>query len=718
MGLDECLGDGEAEAGPAAATILAEHLEDAFALLAGDAGTLVADCDLDPCPSAPRGGPRRHANGAVVGREPFRVLQHVRQDLAHEDVVEVEQGQVARRVDLDAAGRHQAAQRRQRFGDEFVEANRDRPQFQRTGLNAGHVEEVGHEPGQAVRLQLDELEELGPVVRPQMGVDLAQARHGCLDGGERCPQVVRGRAHESAAPAVDLLEEARSQRLLAQLCAIDGERRLVGESAEQAPLPLADLHVLEHEHADGPVAGHQSHRYPAGAGLADQPEGFGLAPARGDGGHVRVRQGLARGGGDAEHLASRRRVPCFVREHERRPARREHALHGVGYVHQQLREGEIADERLRQFEHPLRLGGPLQRLLTCAALLGDDLGHDQYDGDVDDEGDPVLGRAHRQGVVRRQEEEVVKEEAAQRADGTRKESADHHPQQGRQDEGQRRDGDAQVIPKGEQHCQDHAQTGQGDRDTEDRTLVRSLGDQLAWRHVVHSFPSVGGSFECTDAMKGTSQSEVAMSSNSGEDEGVRPTGKFRVYLGAAAGVGKTCAMLDEGWRRFQRGADVVVGFVETHKRPYTMEQIRDLPVVARKQVEYRDAAWEEMDVDAVHRAQARGRADRRAGPHQRAGVGPAREAMGGRPRNPRCGHRRHHDREHPAHRVPGGCRRADHWCRRARAGARLGGAAGRPARADRLLGRPAAATDAARQHLPGGQGAVGAERVLPGRESW
>ena len=72
-----------------------------------------------------------------------------------------------------------------------------------------------------------------------------------------------------------------------------------------------------------------------------------------------------------------------------------------------------------------------------------------------------------------------------------------------------------------------------------------------------------------------------------------------MYLGAAAGVGKTCAMLDEGWRRFQRGADVVVGFVETHKRPYTMEQIRDLPVVPRKQVDYRDSEWEEMDVDAV-----------------------------------------------------------------------------------------------------------------------
>ncbi len=80
---------------------------------------------------------------------------------------------------------------------------------------------------------------------------------------------------------------------------------------------------------------------------------------------------------------------------------------------------------------------------------------------------------------------------------------------------------------------------------------------------------------------------------------VRPAGRFRVYLGAAAGVGKTCAMLDEGWRRFQRGTDVVVGFVETHGRSYTIEQLRTLPVVPRKQVEYRGSSWEELDLTAV-----------------------------------------------------------------------------------------------------------------------
>ena len=83
------------------------------------------------------------------------------------------------------------------------------------------------------------------------------------------------------------------------------------------------------------------------------------------------------------------------------------------------------------------------------------------------------------------------------------------------------------------------------------------------------------------------------------DEIVEPAGKFRVYLGAVAGVGKTWAMLDEGWRRFKRGSDVVIGFVETHGRELTAKQIRDLPAVPRKVVDYRGTTFEEMDLEAV-----------------------------------------------------------------------------------------------------------------------
>ena len=84
-----------------------------------------------------------------------------------------------------------------------------------------------------------------------------------------------------------------------------------------------------------------------------------------------------------------------------------------------------------------------------------------------------------------------------------------------------------------------------------------------------------------------------------ERDAVGPTGRFRIYMGAVAGVGKTFAMLDEGWRRYHRGADVVVGFVETHGRPRTAELIRDLEVVPRKVVDYRGSQFEEMDLEAV-----------------------------------------------------------------------------------------------------------------------
>src|SRR5438309_9356465 len=76
-------------------------------------------------------------------------------------------------------------------------------------------------------------------------------------------------------------------------------------------------------------------------------------------------------------------------------------------------------------------------------------------------------------------------------------------------------------------------------------------------------------------------------------------GVLRIYLGAAPGVGKTFAMLNEGWRAKERGTDIVIGYVETHGREHTAEQIRDLEVIPRKQLEYRGTTFEEMDVDAV-----------------------------------------------------------------------------------------------------------------------
>ena len=82
-------------------------------------------------------------------------------------------------------------------------------------------------------------------------------------------------------------------------------------------------------------------------------------------------------------------------------------------------------------------------------------------------------------------------------------------------------------------------------------------------------------------------------------------GTLRIYLGAAPGVGKTFAMLNEGRRRSDRGTDVVVAFVETHRRPATAAQVGTLEVVPRRRFDYRGTEFEEMDLEAVLARQPR-----------------------------------------------------------------------------------------------------------------
>jgi two-component system sensor histidine kinase KdpD len=76
-------------------------------------------------------------------------------------------------------------------------------------------------------------------------------------------------------------------------------------------------------------------------------------------------------------------------------------------------------------------------------------------------------------------------------------------------------------------------------------------------------------------------------------------GRLKVYLGMAAGVGKTMRMLDDAHSMRRAGIDVVVGFVETHGRADTAERIGDLEVIARRRVSYRDVTLEEMDLAAI-----------------------------------------------------------------------------------------------------------------------
>ncbi|MFH0803301.1 MAG: sensor histidine kinase KdpD [bacterium] len=76
-------------------------------------------------------------------------------------------------------------------------------------------------------------------------------------------------------------------------------------------------------------------------------------------------------------------------------------------------------------------------------------------------------------------------------------------------------------------------------------------------------------------------------------------GRLTIFLGAAAGVGKTFAMLEAAHERINEGVDLVVGWVETHGRPETGALLEGLPAVPLKSLEYRDHTYHEMDLDAL-----------------------------------------------------------------------------------------------------------------------
>ena len=76
-------------------------------------------------------------------------------------------------------------------------------------------------------------------------------------------------------------------------------------------------------------------------------------------------------------------------------------------------------------------------------------------------------------------------------------------------------------------------------------------------------------------------------------------GKLKIFMGYAAGVGKTYKMLEEAHELKSAGVDIVVGYFEPHGRQDTIAKSEGLETVPRKKVDYRGSAFEEMDTDAI-----------------------------------------------------------------------------------------------------------------------
>jgi two-component system sensor histidine kinase KdpD len=76
-------------------------------------------------------------------------------------------------------------------------------------------------------------------------------------------------------------------------------------------------------------------------------------------------------------------------------------------------------------------------------------------------------------------------------------------------------------------------------------------------------------------------------------------GKFKIYIGMSAGVGKTYSMLQEAHALFSRHVDVQIGYIETHNREETHALLEDIPIIPRKKVFYKGKQLEEMDLQAI-----------------------------------------------------------------------------------------------------------------------
>ena len=78
-------------------------------------------------------------------------------------------------------------------------------------------------------------------------------------------------------------------------------------------------------------------------------------------------------------------------------------------------------------------------------------------------------------------------------------------------------------------------------------------------------------------------------------------GKFKIYVGMIAGVGKTYRMLQEVRELMDSGVDVQIGYVETHGRAATEALLDGLPVIPRRKIFYKGKELEEMDLEAIIR---------------------------------------------------------------------------------------------------------------------
>src|ERR1019366_4225899 len=79
----------------------------------------------------------------------------------------------------------------------------------------------------------------------------------------------------------------------------------------------------------------------------------------------------------------------------------------------------------------------------------------------------------------------------------------------------------------------------------------------------------------------------------------QPRGKLKIFMGYAAGVGKTYKMLEEAQELRAAGVDIVIGYFEPHGRQDTIAKTEGLEIIPRQKIQYRESLFEELDSGAI-----------------------------------------------------------------------------------------------------------------------
>ena len=281
------------------------------------------------------------------------------------------------------------------------EARRDGPRFQ-----PGHIQEIGDEAVETLRLLLDRRHEL-LLRRLVIGLGIGpEAGDGAQDRGQRRLQIMGDRGQQGRAQPVGLGQQPGTVEIMGERRALDGERRLIAERVEQAALigreqgafPLA----RQAHHPDGPAAGADGQEQALGArqGVGAAPRLSIVLPAPFGRRQIRLVEGVLR------RIAAAHGDRALLRQQDHhRHLQHEGDLIGGGP--EQIVQGHRAAELAAEEIEILRRLRPLARGQRLAAHARGQIARDQGDDGEEEQRDDVLGIGDGEGIERRQEEEVV-----------------------------------------------------------------------------------------------------------------------------------------------------------------------------------------------------------------------------------------------------------------------------------------------------------------------